>query len=82
MFSHSLIFTALASLAAAQKIVFDGRIPAATKLTDFDAKNKFFGESNVIGKGLKFSEALLLPKTGASIFDTKGGTVPLEVTIK
>lgn len=81
MLSHSFAYTAFASLAAAQTIQFEGRVPAGTKLTDFDAANDFFGADNVLGEGLKFSDLLLLPDIDASLLDVDN-TVPIEVTIR
>lgn len=76
------VFFCLATLAAAQIIQFDGRVPAGTPLTAFDADNGLFSPSNVFGKGLKPSELLLLPVISPSLFDIASGTVPLEVTIR
>lgn len=81
MISHSFAYTAFASLAAAQTIQFDGRVPAGTKLTDFDSANDFFGSTNVLGEGLKFSDLLLLPNVDPSLLDVDN-TVPIEVTIR
>lgn len=70
----------LLSLAAAQKISFDGRLPANTALTSLDTNNKFFQAKNVVGQNVTFSKAIQLPNVQPSIFDSN--TVPLEVTIK
>lgn len=83
MFAHPLsciVSLCLASLAATQTIVFDGRVPKDTKLTDFDSTNDLFGSDSVLGEGLKFSDLLLLPDVGPSLFDDD--TVPIEVTIR
>lgn len=82
MSPQSLAYVAaLASLATAQTIQFDGRVPADTELADFDAANDLFGNENVLGEGLKFSDLLLLPNVDPSLFDVDN-TVPLEVTIR
>lgn len=79
-FTSSVSFLSILSLAASQEIQFDGRIPAGTALTAFDADNTFFASGNVVGQNLTFSQALQLPDIQGSIFDQ--GTVPLEVTIR
>ncbi|KAI6358755.1 hypothetical protein MCOR25_007262 [Pyricularia grisea] len=66
------------------KLQFDGRIPENFELTGFDSSNNLFSSSNVLGKGLKFSELLQFPANGnqtKTLFDTAGKTKPLEVTI-
>lgn len=81
MIARTLTSVAFASLAAAQQIQFEGRVPANTKLTDFDSTNDLFGADNVLGEGLKFSDLLLLPDIEPSLLDVNN-TVPLEVTIR
>ncbi|KAF3766925.1 hypothetical protein M406DRAFT_251837 [Cryphonectria parasitica EP155] len=62
MFSQSLFYlSSLLSLAAAQSIQFDGRIPTGTQLTEFDVANGIFDPSNVFGQNLTFSKLLQLP---------------------
>ncbi|OHF01005.1 hypothetical protein CORC01_03833 [Colletotrichum orchidophilum] len=58
---------------------FDGRIPKTFKVADFDTSASPFSSSNVLGKGLKFSEIIQLPG-GTSLFDVNS-TQPFEVTI-
>lgn len=77
-----LMLFGFAALAAAQVIQFDGRVPAGTPLTAFDADNGLFNPSNVFGAGLKPSQLLLLPVIAPSLFDIATNTVPLEVTIR
>lgn len=72
-----LFFT---SLVAAQKVTFEGRVPAGTKVAAFDATNGLFNPANVFGANLSFSKVLQLPSVSPSLFDV--GTVPVEVTIK
>lgn len=72
-----LFFT---SLVAAQKVTFEGRVPAGTKVAAFDANNGLFNPANVFGANLSFSKVLQLPSVSPSLFDI--GTVPVEVTIK
>lgn len=79
--SFNIIFSFyLSSLAAAQTIQFDGRVPENTELTEFDSANDLFGSDSVLGEGLKFSDLLLLPGVDPSLFDDN--TVPIEVTIR
>lgn len=73
-------FFSLLSLAASQTIQFDGRVPAGTALTAFDADNDLFQSGNVFGQNLSFSKLLQLPDVAGSLFDQ--GTVPIEVTIR
>lgn len=83
MMFHSLSNSALAfaALAAGHSVLqFDGRVPAGTPLTAFDAPDSKFNPSNVFGKGLKPSQLLQLPAVAPSLFDV--GTIPLEVTIR
>lgn len=83
MAPHSLstyLLLSLTSLVAAQKVTFEGRVPAGTKVASFDANNGLFNPSNVFGANLSFSKVLQLPSVSPSLFDV--GTVPLEVTIK
>lgn len=68
------------SLAAAQTIVFDGRVPEGTDLSVFDDTNDFFGADSVFGQNLSFSKVLQFPDVDPSLLDD--GTVPLEVTIR
>ncbi|KAJ4418005.1 hypothetical protein N0V82_005857 [Gnomoniopsis sp. IMI 355080] len=82
MAPHSLtnyLYLSLTSLVAAQTIQFDGRVPAGTELTAFDAANGLFNPANVFGANLSFSKLLQLPSVSPSLFDV--GTVPVEVTI-
>lgn len=83
MAPHSLstyLLLSLTSLVAAQKVTFEGRVPAGTKVAEFDADNGLFNPANVFGANLSFSKVLQLPSVSPSLFDV--GTVPLEVTIK
>lgn len=77
---RSICVSYLLSLAAAQKVQFDGRLPSGTQLTSLDADNKFFQTKNVVGQNLTLSKVVQLPNVQPSIFDSN--TVPLEVTIK
>lgn len=63
-------------------IVLDGRVPAGTKLTDFDAaETSIFNPDYVKGNNLTWSQILRLPGCGPSRFSDGGRTVPVEVTI-
>ncbi|EFQ34601.1 uncharacterized protein GLRG_09745 [Colletotrichum graminicola M1.001] len=82
MYTSTLIFSLLAAAGAkAQQctLQFDGRIPKASTVADFDAKTSPFNPSNVFGQGLKFSQLIQLPG-GQSLFDANA-TQPFEVTI-
>src|SRR6187551_2505309 len=63
-------------------IIFDGRILATLKPTDFDTSGKGspFGADYVKGQGLKWSEILQFPTVPASRFDNTTHK-PFEVTI-
>lgn len=63
-------------------IVFDGRVSATAKPTDFDASGAGspFGADYVKGANLKWSDILLFPNVTGSRFDTAAHK-PLEVTI-
>lgn len=61
-------------------IVFDGRIPVATELTDLDAPNDLFDSDNVKGADLKFSDLLEFPAGPSSRFDGDEFK-PVQVTI-
>ncbi|SZF01026.1 unnamed protein product [Blumeria hordei] len=61
------------------RLQFDARVPQGTSVGNFDVKTSLFRTTDVIGKGLKFSEVIQLPKSGASLFDEK--STPFEVTI-
>lgn len=83
MAPHSLsnyLFLSLTSLVAAQTIQFDGRVPAGTKVADFDSNNNLFNPDNVFGANLSFSKLLQLPSVTPSLFDV--GTIPVEVTLR
>ncbi|KAK8010179.1 hypothetical protein PG990_009144 [Apiospora arundinis] len=84
MYTNSSLLVALASLAtlgASQKckVQFDGRVPKNFSAAKFDTANGIFNPSNVMGKGLKFSEILKTPAVKGSLFDAN--TQPIEVTI-
>ena len=53
MAPKSMLLAGLAGLAASQqcKLQFDGRIPSAMTLAQFDQANGIFNPSNVFGKG-------------------------------
>lgn len=80
LFARSSLLLSILSLAAAQKISFDGRLPSGTSLTSLDSNNQFFQTKNVVGQNLTLSKVVQLPNIQPSIFDSN--TVPLEVTIK
>jgi hypothetical protein len=66
-------------------IIFDGRIPSAAKLADFDTSNgggwSPFNPDYVKGQNLKWSEILLFPETTTpSRFDSNS-TKAVEVTL-
>ncbi len=63
-------------------LVFDGRIPASLKLTDFDASGggSPFGPEYVKGQGLKWSDILQLPSVANSRFDN-ASFKSVEVTL-
>jgi hypothetical protein len=86
-----------ASLVAGQQcdLQFDGRVPGALALAQFDANNNIFSPDNVFGQSksrktedwpapdspdLKLSDAIELPQVTASLFDVD--TVAVEVTIR
>ena len=63
-------------------VVFDGRVQAALKPTDFDTSGKGspFGADYVKGQSLKWSDILQFPSVPASRFDNTTHK-PFEVTI-
>lgn len=72
MYTNSSLLVALASLAtlgASQKckVQFDGRVPKNFSAAKFDTANGIFNPSNVMGKGLKFSEILKTPAVKGSL---------------
>lgn len=72
MYTHSSLLVTLASLAtlgASQKCMlqFDGRVPKNFSAAKFDTANGIFNPSNVMGKGLKFSEILKTPAVQGSL---------------
>lgn len=77
---YGISLSFILSLAAAQKIQFDGRLPTGTNTAVLDATNNFFQTRNVVGQNLTFGKAVLLPNVQPSLFDSN--TVPLEVTIR
>lgn len=83
MYFHSfsgLSFLSFLSLAASQKIQFDGRVASGTAATAFDTDNGLFQPKNVFGQNLTFGKLLKLPSTQGSIFDQN--TVPVEITLR
>lgn len=61
-------------------VVLDGRVPAATTLTDFDTDNGIFNPDYVKGNNLSWSDILLFPSVSNSRFDD-ASYKSLEVTI-
>ncbi|POS85273.1 hypothetical protein EPUL_004581 [Erysiphe pulchra] len=64
------------------RLQFDGRIPANYNPGSFDVKTSIFKTDAVIGKGLKFSDALTIPPVKPSLFDVKTISVEMSITDK
>ncbi|KAL0640151.1 hypothetical protein Q9L58_000709 [Maublancomyces gigas] len=77
------LFSAVVSVPVAQEsnILFDGRLPWNTALSDLDSYSTSpYNAEYVIGAGQKWSDVLKFPLEIPSLFDLKGDK-PFEVTI-